>query len=405
MSEKKKKYLDLSMFPKRVEGKLNIYFHISENSGVGYYRQYLPATKLREKELAQVLISDFRWAEGNHVEPDIETLYAIANWADIIVVGRKDIGNFYAQWGAIRQYFNVPIVIDTDDNVREVRPTNPGYQGYHPGAEAILWNRYGMSRVFDAITVTTQDLYELHKKDNPKTFILPNNLDVIHWDSFEKKNHRDDKIRIGMLISSAHTEGVYIVKKPILEILEKYPNVEFHVTHVYHQLFNDVSENLKNRIIPTPWIKLIDWPKSVKELGFDIGLAPLADNYFNRSKSNLRWMECSLAGMAVIASPIRPYLCIEHGVTGFLAKEQSEWKDCIEKLVTDPDLRSQIAKNAHDKVAVDYDMDKNITLWDNTYREIHRKFHEFFGPKKHFMVVKDGKNKQYKQVSEPVEYK
>src|SRR3990167_4198953 len=121
--KKKPKGIDLSLFPKRQEGKLNIYFHISENSGVGYYRQYLPAIKLREQGLANVLISDFRWAEGDHVEPDIETLFAIANWADVLVVGRKDQGTFYAQWGGIREFFNIPIILDTDDDVRNVRPT------------------------------------------------------------------------------------------------------------------------------------------------------------------------------------------------------------------------------------------------------------------------------------------
>ena len=41
-------------FPKRQDGKLNVYMHVGENSGVGYYRQYLPAVALRDTGLANV---------------------------------------------------------------------------------------------------------------------------------------------------------------------------------------------------------------------------------------------------------------------------------------------------------------------------------------------------------------
>ena len=58
MSKKLTSQEVFTAFPKREEGKLNIYFHVSENSGVGYYRQYLPASKIQEHGLANVLISD-----------------------------------------------------------------------------------------------------------------------------------------------------------------------------------------------------------------------------------------------------------------------------------------------------------------------------------------------------------
>ena len=76
----------------------------------------------------------------------------------------------------------------------------------------------------------------------------------------------------------------------------------------------------------------------------------------------------------------------------------------MEKFILDESLRLQIVQNAHKRVSVDYDMDKNIKLWDNVYRDVHDKFHQFFGEKKHFMVIKEGKNKKYKQVSVPIEY-
>jgi glycosyltransferase involved in cell wall biosynthesis len=381
-------------FPKKKENELNIFHWISENSGVGYYRQFLPALTLREKGIANVMINDFKWGEGDHSNPGMKLLFDIMIWADLVVVGRMDVGEFYAQWGGIREFFNIPVIIDTDDNVRHVRPTNPGYQGYYPGSEAITWNQYAISKTFDAVTVSTQDLLDFHKKENPSIYLLPNNLDVKLWDSLEKKNHNDGMIRLGFIGSAAHTEGIKMIKKPVHDIMEKHKNVKFLITHVYRHLFDDWSEELRNRIEFMPWIKLEDWPKGMKDLGMDIGLAPLADNMFNRAKSNLRWMEYSLCDMAVIASPVKPYLCIKDGIDGFLVKGGEEWYNTIEKLVIDKDLREKIQQNAHKRVAKEFDIEKNIGIWYNAYKEVVKKFHKFYGPKKRF--VKAGK--KYKQL-------
>lgn len=389
-----KKYFSLDDFPKKQEGKLNIYMHISENSGVGYYRQYLPALALRDAGLANVMISDFRWGEGDHAPVDNEILFAIANWADIIIVGRQDRPEVYANWGGIRQFFNVPIIMDTDDNVRHVRPTNPGYQGYHPGADALMWNKYGMAKVFDAITVSTQDLVDFHKKENNRIYLCANRIDLKAWDAFPKPEH--DTVRIGFLASSAHSDGAKMISKPVIEILKKHPNVEFYVTGAYKPFF--IGKGVDEQIKEVPWIKLQEWPQKVKELGLDIGLAPLTDNMFNRAKSNLRWMEYSSCSMAVIASPVKPYLCINHEKDGYLANNEAEWLDYMEKLVVDKDLRYTMGKEAHERIEREFEINKNAHVWLDAYKEVHQKFHEFFGKKKEFILAKDGKKKKYIEV-------
>ena len=394
MSKKLTSQEIFDVFPKKEKGKLNIYFHISENSGVGYYRQYLPAVKIREHGLANIMISDFRWGDGDHVEPDTKMLFQIARWADVIVVGRRDQAQFYAQWGGVREFFNVPVIIDTDYDIRHVRPFNPGYQGYQPGSEAITWNKYGTAKIFDAVTVTTEDLKDIYKKKNPRTYILPNSIDMKEWDSHPRKEWNDGKIRIGFLASAAHTEGVFILKKPIKRILEKYPQTLFYINDMYLGNFQDFPDELKTRISGIPWIKLQEWPKGIKALGLDIGCAPLADNHFNRSKSNLRYLEYSASGMPSVISPVKPYLCVKNGETGFLAKEGDEWYAYLEKLILDETLRVQIAKNAYEFVSKNFDIDKNVDEWVRIYADVHNKFHEFYGKKKEFIDVGKGKYKK-----------
>jgi len=383
------------LLPKRQPGKLNIFFNVSENSGVGYYRQYLWAEELNKQGLAQTMINDFRWGEGEHVLMSDEDLFAIANWADLFVVGRLDRADWLAKWGGTREFFNMPMIMDTDDNVRHVRPSNPGYQGYQPGAEALHWNKVAFAKVFDAITVSTDNLKEFHKKEHPKIYVLPNSIDFTHF-NLEGKKSTDGKIRIDFNGSGSHYESMMIIKKPIIEIMKKYDNVLFSIPKIFKSHFEDVPKEILDRMTFYPWMKLKDFPKDMAERSVDIGLAPLADNNFNRAKSNLRWMEYSALKIPVICSPVEAYKCVEDGKTGLVAKEREQWYNSIEKLILNESLRKKLAENAYKKIYKDFNISVNVKNALKIYEETVKKYHNFFGKKKKFIPAGKGKWKEIK---------
>jgi glycosyltransferase involved in cell wall biosynthesis len=59
------------------------------------------------------------------------------------------------------------------------------------------------------------------------------------------------------------------------------------------------------RTTQVPWIEGVD--RYIPTLAGHIGLAPLADDLFNRSKSDLRLKELAARGMAIFASGVGPY--------------------------------------------------------------------------------------------------
>lgn len=368
--------------------KLKIYIHIAENSGVGYYRQYLPAVTLRELGLAEVRINDFKWGKGDHIVPSEKAHFETCNWADILIIGRNDRPEYYAQWGAFREFFNIPIVLDTDDNIHHVPTTNPGYQGYGPNSEAQQWNIKAMTDTFDAITVSTDELKDFYIKQHPRIYALPNSLDVKEWEKnlYRRKKHKD--IRMTFMCSGTHAEGFGIIQKAVYDILKKHKNVTFYYQDMYWRLFEKAPKSIQKQLKRITWIQLEKWPTKMQGYGFDIGLAPLRDNYFNRGKSNLRYLEYSMAGMASVCSPVTPYLCITDGVDGILAKESEEWYNAMDKLIIDENYRRKIADNAHQRIYKDYNMYTNAKLWLEVYTEIHKKFHDFHGKKKRFKHIK-----------------
>lgn len=76
--------------------------------------------------------------------------------------------------------------------------------------------------------------------------------------------------------------------------------------------------------------------------GVDIGLAPLRDTEFSRSKSPLKAMEWGALGIPVVASNCGPYAdYVRHGETGFLCSTHKEWREALDAL-TDPGLRHRM---------------------------------------------------------------
>jgi glycosyltransferase involved in cell wall biosynthesis len=79
-------------------------------------------------------------------------------------------------------------------------------------------------------------------------------------------------------------------------------------------------------------------------------------------------MESVMSGAAVVAIKVAPYeKSIEHGVTGFLAKEESDWVKYISLLVENKELREKIVKAAQKEILEKYNIEK-----DNTAEEFYK---------------------------------
>lgn len=370
---------------KKKEHKLRVYYFF-DNSGVGYYRGYCPALWLKKLGLCEVRTSEWRWTEeSDQIRfPTISELEDIGYWADLIVFQRHDIPQYMAHFMGMAEHFNIPIILDTDDNIEAVRPYNPGYNSYNPGSAATEFGKLA-PRLANAVSMTTKDLYDWHAKDNANRYILPNSCDL-EWRLKSKKAvHPKDEIHFGWVGSAAHLENLRLIQGPVVEILKKYPKAYFHCMEMYSESLWDPKEipkEVNDRIIRHPWTTLRDWPAFIAGLGLDIGLAPAVDNLFNRAKSNLRYLEYAVYKTAVIASPTECYSCIEDGVTGLHARESEDWFEAIDRLIQNPKFRKKLGDAAYKDVVKNYDMKKNVHLWLECYEDVVKKFGQTHGPKR-----------------------
>ena len=93
----------------------------------------------------------------------------------------------------------------------------------------------------------------------------------------------------------------------------------------------------------------------------DIVLAPLADNEFNRMKSNLKQVECWTRKLPIVCSDIPPYnVHGKHMENCILipAKKNShkDWKKYLKKLIVDADLRKKLGEQLYEDFKNKYNL-------------------------------------------------
>jgi glycosyltransferase involved in cell wall biosynthesis len=129
--------------------------------------------------------------------------------------------------------------------------------------------------------------------------------------------------------------------------------------------------NIANEPYRRVWTKPINTYASNYNL-FDVSLAPLENNIFNKVKSQLKVIEAGFHKKAIIAQDFGPYqIDINNAYqfgggwnkdgNGILIDEKKnhkDWYKFIKKLIEQPELISQLSENLHNSIKDKYSIDK-----------------------------------------------
>lgn len=396
---------------KPVNKKIKILVVPSDRTGVGYYRSTKPHIALEE-----LYPNEF------HVDIEYEPNLGNFEWLkqyDIIHYHRS-LGDYNQMESLLNKLddLGVTTIMDLDDHWA------PG--SHHPayflikktGLDKMIVNNLKVSK--NVITTTEVFANEI-RKINKNTFVLPNAIDP-NEKQFIPTPEESDKIRIGWLGGSSHLKDLEILKSVFSrlksdDILSK---VQFvlcgfdlrgtmtlidektgqqtqrpitpmeSVWYQYERIFTDdytiISPeykefllqfkqeeypNVKNEPYRRVWTKPISTYASNYNL-FDVSLAPLEENIFNKVKSQLKVIEAGFHKKAIIAQDFGPYTidiknCYQFGGgwdetgNGILIdtnKNHKDWYKFIKKLVENPELIKQLSENLHNTVKDRYSIEK-----------------------------------------------
>jgi glycosyltransferase involved in cell wall biosynthesis len=105
-----------------------------------------------------------------------------------------------------------------------------------------------------------------------------------------------------------------------------------------------VDLRLPERYTHDPLVPFPELPRRIG--GFDIGIAPLADIPYNRTRSDIKLKEYAASGVPWLASPVGPYRGLGEAQGGRLVPDDG-WFDALDRLVTRRRERRRLARRAH----------------------------------------------------------
>ncbi len=314
-----------------------VYLYPADLHGCGFYRMLEPARVLRAAGLdVRVIEPNAREGIGGEVDSATGKLVAaqIPGDADVIVMQRVSMSLLSEAIPLIRAR-GVAVVVDMDDDLSHIDPSNPAFLGLHPklGRNRKHNWRYALDACMSATAVTTSTP-ELANRYAPhgRFTVLPNRIpavyleihrvdsDVIGWPG-SVHSHPMDLNQVGPAVARLQREGF------------RYRGVGSNVG-LQEALGLDVEPESSGDVT------LAGWAGAVATLG--VGLAPLADTAFNAAKSWLKVLEMSAVGVPWVASPRVEYVRFsrEHRV-GLMAEKPRDWYRQMKRLTTSVELRAE----------------------------------------------------------------
>jgi len=330
----------------RTKGKITALVLI-ENAGVhpspcAYIRLILPLIRERGEKF------DLCW-----VTPEQVNHYV----ADVLITQRTAVTSI-AEIDDITAHCrnnNILIVYDLDDLLLMLPDDHPEKTIYAPKSAAVF--RWLLEA--DEVWVSTDALQKQVCHINPRTHVISNYIDDKLWikpKSSGANRELKDPVQLLYMGTQTHAADFELVKAVLKRLKNEFAErIEINLIGISP---NASSEKWFNTIVPPQEIgagypAFVNW--ICNEPTFDIGIAPLVDNEFNRSKSAIKFMDYSVLGLATVASDSDGYGLIRNGENGFRVKNTDEsWYNAIKTLITDLDLRAGIQLKAQNAVFAEY---------------------------------------------------
>lgn len=317
---------------------MRVLFYCANLSGSGHYRCVYPARALRRRGHTA------DWQVGVTFDPHTYEPSDLSY--DVYIIQMAQHREIIALLQRITALGKVGLV-EVDDHVQTTPFYNPAFRAFR-GRAGKARAVEECARAADGVTVSTPELAELFAPINPNTFPLPNCIDMQDpaWNPVAKRER--DRVTVGWAGSPTHLEDF----RPLVPVLEalcrRYPRVKVAIggSREVFELLTNVPEDQKEYLPPVPYES---YPEMLAR--FDIGLVPLAENAFNRCKSDLKGLEYSALGIPFLASPLPSYLrLVENGQNGFLCAHRREWFGRLSLLVEKEELRRMMGERARQMV-------------------------------------------------------
>ncbi len=267
----------------------------------------------------------------------------------------------------------IKIVYDLDDDMWSV-------PHYNPAAKVMrswLSGFNACAQRADLVTVSTEHLRVMVRKELgklcPRIEVVENALDFNWYQPLKKENKKSQPgiVTVGWAGTNTHSTDLAEMLRVLPELMNEIPEMHFEIAGI------QTPENLKvfgSRVKQRDFIPIAEFGAYWQSWQWDIALAPLDENNFNLSKSNIKMIEASALKIPCIASGFGEYqkFCMDSRLLRdtVLVKRKSDWKSKITRLVKDWVLREQVGNEMHRVGTERYNIETRVQEWEQVFSSV-----------------------------------
>ena len=362
----------------------------TQASGVGYYRTTMPAEALlragHDVTYSKSDISFFYdYAER---KGGLEKWLLDEAWKhDVVHMGFSTVlSQISTINGALRNYaltahkHKLPIAADIDDDPLNVPSYNTAFRAYQGGAEEKSALMIQL-RTADGVSVTKPSIASSLHRDGKNFAVLPNYTHPPDWIDLPVDPHRDEdkSIRVMFAGGHGHKGDIDTIKDEMIILMNKYDGKEGRPMLRVFWLgctpdwilpwMEDTLDPLANRSFYLQPCGLNTYHRLLRWVSPDIFIAPVAHNAFNESKSCIKAYDAVTADAAFLCSDWPTYEEVPQDCA-FKHSNNMEWKEMLEAMILDPELRKKKAAALKDWTLTTRQIDTHISKWVDFYTNL-----------------------------------
>jgi len=233
----------------------------------------------------------------------------------------------------------VKMIFDFDDAVFLKKPGGSLLANWWPQTRRIN----SICRHAHQVVVGNEFLAGFVRKLGIEPVVLPTPVDTEKFAEAGNQLKRPSKIPvIGWVGSPSTQDGLDLLVPSLIDLHSRAPFVA--------RLIGASPSAMPVRF-PIEW-KTWKLETEISDIAhFDVGLAPMKDNEWNRGKCGLKLLQYWAAGVPVVASPVGIFReIIRDGENGMLASTRAEWTEKILLVMKNSDLRNRLVRNGRKTV-------------------------------------------------------
>lgn len=231
---------------------------------------------------------------------------------------------------------------------------------------------YNTLAIADGATASTEFLAEEFRKINPNTVVTKNCIDPM--DEFPLAENKTGKFRV-LFAGSVVSNDDYIHIKDHIRKLDERGDVTIIVLGIkqldgsVHGAYNEDFKfwnSLKNVEWQT-YVPVNEYMYTISKLAPDLAIIPRKDSYFNRCKSNIKFLEMSLLRIPVVAQGFEdgksPYQSPLDAMHMSVVTDNDTWYNKIIEIKDNYEFYKAVANKAHDYVIEHYNIREYAKEW------------------------------------------